>query len=585
MTPRAYSYIRFSKPEQAFGDSLRRQAQLSQEYAEKHNLELDTTLNMRDLGLSGFHGTNLERGALRKFLEHVKQGQIAKGSVLIVENLDRLTRQQVLDALHLFTSIIQSGITIVTLTDEMTYTEESVNANPTQLMMSILILVRAHEESLNKSKRSFAFWKGRLAKIHQQKMTRQCPEWLCLPPPKTEFKIIPDRVEIVQKIFQLKLEGHGSQNITRILNETDKFWNPSGWQKTYIEKILHQPAVYGAYQPYTAQGRKRVPVGEPILGYYPEIVPEATFLRVQEVLRKNWRKAGQVGKVNNLFTHLCKCGYCGSSLQHYGGGKYHYLVCRAAYQRQGCEYLSIPYLEMERIILNYCKGLDPDSVLPSGDEAKIKIHLLREEVEATKIKLAKAELRAANLADDWADTPREDKPMRELLRQRLDVAVREKQELQSQLIQLEQELEKASQTTENIAQHLYSINQLYAHMDGLPPAERINLRLRLRMELKRLIRKITVYAEGESRMTELVKKALLQMCEPDPDSPSHKSFEAELDYKIAHAKDELKIVMEFTSGVVRVIYPFRDTEYDNRIMLEYDQEERQILAEHYGVEF
>jgi hypothetical protein len=175
--------------------------------------------------------------------------------------------------------------------------------------------------------------------------------------------------------------------------------------------------------------------------------------------------------------------------------------------------------------------------------------------------------------------------MRELLRQRLDVAVREKQELQSQLIQLEQELEKASQTTENIAQHLYSINQLYAHMDGLPPAERINLRLRLRMELKRLIRKITVYAEGESRMTELVKKALLQMCEPDPDSPSHKSFEAELDYKIAHAKDELKIVMEFTSGVVRVIYPFRDTEYDNRIMLEYDQEERQILAEHYGVEF
>jgi len=84
MTPRAYSYIRFSKPEQAFGDSLRRQAQLSQEYAEKHNLELDTTLNMRDLGLSGFHGTNLERGALGKFLEHVKQGQIAKGSVLIV---------------------------------------------------------------------------------------------------------------------------------------------------------------------------------------------------------------------------------------------------------------------------------------------------------------------------------------------------------------------------------------------------------------------------------------------------------------------------------------------------------------------
>ena len=36
MQPKAYSYIRFSTPEQALGDSLRRQVQLAEEYARKH---------------------------------------------------------------------------------------------------------------------------------------------------------------------------------------------------------------------------------------------------------------------------------------------------------------------------------------------------------------------------------------------------------------------------------------------------------------------------------------------------------------------------------------------------------------------
>ena len=34
-TPKAYSYIRFSTPEQANGDSFRRQTELSNRYAEQ----------------------------------------------------------------------------------------------------------------------------------------------------------------------------------------------------------------------------------------------------------------------------------------------------------------------------------------------------------------------------------------------------------------------------------------------------------------------------------------------------------------------------------------------------------------------
>ena len=43
-----------------------------------------------------------------------------------MESLDRLSRDQVLEALSLFLEIIRSGITIVTLAKSQTYSQESV---------------------------------------------------------------------------------------------------------------------------------------------------------------------------------------------------------------------------------------------------------------------------------------------------------------------------------------------------------------------------------------------------------------------------------------------------------------------------
>jgi DNA invertase Pin-like site-specific DNA recombinase len=102
----AYSYVRFSTPEQIKGDSLRRQLAASEAYAEAHGLELDSSLSMRDLGVSAYRGANRTKGALGAFLKQVEMGAIPAGSVLLVESLDRLTREQAVDAHRLFLSII-----------------------------------------------------------------------------------------------------------------------------------------------------------------------------------------------------------------------------------------------------------------------------------------------------------------------------------------------------------------------------------------------------------------------------------------------------------------------------------------------
>ncbi len=78
---------------------------------------LDDSLVFVDKGRSGFHGDNLKPIAgLTQFLDAVRTGRVTPGSVLIIENLDRLSRQDVDIAYDLFRSIIKAGIWIATKT-------------------------------------------------------------------------------------------------------------------------------------------------------------------------------------------------------------------------------------------------------------------------------------------------------------------------------------------------------------------------------------------------------------------------------------------------------------------------------------
>jgi len=114
---KAYSYLRFSTPEQMKGDSFRRQSQLAQEYAERRGLVLDEKLTFEDLGVSAYRGLNRDEGGLGSFLEAVKAGMVEEGSFLLVESLDRISRDKTRRALRTLEDICEAGITVVTLVD------------------------------------------------------------------------------------------------------------------------------------------------------------------------------------------------------------------------------------------------------------------------------------------------------------------------------------------------------------------------------------------------------------------------------------------------------------------------------------
>jgi DNA invertase Pin-like site-specific DNA recombinase len=104
--PKAFSYIRMSTDAQLKGDSHRRQLETSDKYIADNGLELIERLS--DLGVSAFRGANVEYGALGRFLQAVREGKVEAGSYLIVEALDRISRQPTRIALQLFLELMNN---------------------------------------------------------------------------------------------------------------------------------------------------------------------------------------------------------------------------------------------------------------------------------------------------------------------------------------------------------------------------------------------------------------------------------------------------------------------------------------------
>src|SRR6185295_10695287 len=129
--PLVFSYTRFSSKEQAKGDSERRQTeaiQAAERFAAEKGLTLDNRLRLIDRGRSGFHGAHREKGNLGRFLKVVEAGEVPRGSILLIENLDRLSREPVLTAMETVISLLKRGITIQTLNPPDLFNTDSVNA-------------------------------------------------------------------------------------------------------------------------------------------------------------------------------------------------------------------------------------------------------------------------------------------------------------------------------------------------------------------------------------------------------------------------------------------------------------------------
>ncbi|MCS3498308.1 DNA invertase Pin-like site-specific DNA recombinase [Bradyrhizobium japonicum] len=346
----AFSYIRFSTPEQAKGDSFRRQSEKADAWAKDNGYQI--IKRWSDLGVSGYRGKNARTGGFGEFLKAAEEQQLPPGSVLLVENLDRVSREKPRMALERFLRVIGLGIGIVTLTDRQEYTAESIDADPTGMALfgSLMVMIRAHGESKLKAVRISASWsaKREKARVKGLPLSDRIPGWLKSTRDRSGRRVFTedkDRADVVRRIFNETVQGFGRRAIAKGLNRDFKrsFLSESGWQPSSVNKILRTRTTVGEFQPHRRDEKgRRVPDGDPIKGYYPAVVSEELWVQANaavDIRRKDSAGRPQA-EVANLIRGLARCA-CGKRMMFLNKGKPPkggcYYRCSAAARDDGCE--------------------------------------------------------------------------------------------------------------------------------------------------------------------------------------------------------------------------------------------------------
>ena len=395
---KVFSYVRFSSAKQSAGDSEARQTRAAKAFALEYGLELADSKEYLffDAGRSAYKGKHLDdTGELARFLRYVEDGSIPAGSYLVVESLDRLSREKVRDALPRFLDLLAKGINVYTSTDGRLYTRDY---NEIDLIISIITMSRAHEESATKGKRVSSAWrnKHREARETGKPLGKLRPLWLDLT--SHGYVLNPERAAVVQRIFALSGQGYGSRVIASTLNQegipsfTAGRKNLSGlWNYSGVRHIMESRTVLGEYVPHIFVDGVRTPAGEPIKDYFPAVVTEDDFYLANAA--KEARHAGGVTKTTtnfNVMTGVLRCYECGAMMHLQGQRKRRYYKCSNAV-RGMCSMGIISAPRTEEVFREILAKLDSLSLVQSNS-GSITQQLKINEGRTAELKSKQAEI-------------------------------------------------------------------------------------------------------------------------------------------------------------------------------------------------
>lgn len=349
--PKAFIYIRFSTKQQDKGVSGERQLELCTDLCKRQGWDICETIE--DLGRSAWKGHHLSSGNLGRFADRVRAGEIEPGSILVVEQLDRLSRLETRVTLRWMEDLCSLGLRIATVQGNKVYDDASLRGQSGLIdVLEILLKSQtANAESGRKSELMRDAWerKQRDAK-NNVVMTTQCPAWLRVKDDRSGFEEIKERGDIVRQIYQWSADGLGSRAIATKLNDAGveqwgKTWSATskpGWQASYITRILAAPQVEGDYIPRTVRN-----VPQQRIAYYPRVVNADLVARARAAIPER-RHTGGYRRVafKNLFMGLTLCAGCGGKMEMRtpsgnvrasAQARRGYLSCSNAVSKRGCD--------------------------------------------------------------------------------------------------------------------------------------------------------------------------------------------------------------------------------------------------------
>ncbi|WP_306003071.1 recombinase family protein [Brevundimonas sp. C43] len=340
----AIVYRRYSSDEQGDGSAQTLEAQLErcQDFAAAQGWHITEVLT--DPGLSAFKGEHLRPNAdLGKFLRRLREGEFPRGTVLIADNLSRLSRRPVDEAMAWVNEVNGYGIEIA-LAD----TRDVFKPNPSlgDFLQTAIKFGVSHQASADKSDQTRRsknkLWK--LAEARQGKWTNLAgllPRWLERNATCDGWIVDKDMAETINQIYRWSADGIGVNTIVNMLNarpDLPPFGDPEdyrsgvpAWSRTTVRQYLKSAVVEGDFRPSTGMFKGRV-----IHDFYPRIVDADTVARARADLNARRKVAGKGAGTGytNLFAGVTKCGVCGQraslSTSVQKGKPYPYVRCEGS---------------------------------------------------------------------------------------------------------------------------------------------------------------------------------------------------------------------------------------------------------------
>jgi DNA invertase Pin-like site-specific DNA recombinase len=298
-SPVAISYARFSSLVQAKGTSEARQQRDFALWIAEHPMYEGQSFV--DRGISAYSGRNRKKGSLAAILSLIKEGHLKDGDCLVIEAIDRLSRQETTEALRLILDILSAGVSIVTLEDNQKYDKASVGGSGAYILIGKV--QGAHDYSKRLGMRISAAHLNKRAKARADKATAKLVtvSWI------KDGKLHEPFAGLVRKAVELYLKGFGHRGICI---ELQPLIEADSLLKARYEKPLHASTIKRWLRSPELIGDWNSTEGL-IHDLFEPLLTEDEYQQVQRLLKERTKKPTKQTKY--LLAGLVKCNVCGSS--------------------------------------------------------------------------------------------------------------------------------------------------------------------------------------------------------------------------------------------------------------------------------
>ncbi|MNF70595.1 hypothetical protein D3C85_807310 [compost metagenome] len=241
-----------------------------------------------DHGKSGYHGDHLDN-AFGRLLAAVENGDIPRGSKVLIEQIDRAGRLAPMEMLPLVSKIVNAGVDLVTLDDGITYNRESANSN--HLFLLVAKVQQAYQYSDNLSRRLKAAYETKRKKAAAgEGATRRMPLWI------RDGKLRDDIAPFIVQVFEDFAAGIGERRILGRLKDQHSDFNTTS--PSTFRRWLRNPVAIGRWND--------------IEDVWPAVVSKELWFRVQKRINDS-SATPKAAASKYLLTGIVKCARCGKN--------------------------------------------------------------------------------------------------------------------------------------------------------------------------------------------------------------------------------------------------------------------------------